>query len=180
MSPVFGEFRQTAYVTRDIRATIRHFVDVAVIGPWFLAENMRLTNVRSRGVPTEINMHVALANAGAMQIEIIQPLGKPSTMYDDWLERHPTGLLVQHHAVWPVDYEQVCRDATARGWEMILDGEIEIGAFAYFRHPAQPEVTIEVSHLTERRRQVFAAIAEAAQGWDGTDPLRMRAPPKDG
>jgi hypothetical protein len=46
MSRLFGPMRQVGIVVRDIEKSMRHWVEVCGIGPWFYAEQLPLDEFR--------------------------------------------------------------------------------------------------------------------------------------
>ena len=51
MSRLFGPMRQVGIVVRDIEKSMRHWVEVCGVGPWFYAEQLPLDEVRYKGRP---------------------------------------------------------------------------------------------------------------------------------
>jgi hypothetical protein len=92
---------QNAWVVDDLNAAMGRWVDEMGVGPFFVAEHgPQLTELQYRGQPSELSMRVALAQAGPVQIELIQPTTNNACAYRDSV---PPGTVGFHH---------VC----ARGW----------------------------------------------------------------
>jgi hypothetical protein len=72
MSRIFGAVCQNGYVVRDIRAAMDHWVNVMGVGPWYYIDCVKTDYFRHRGRDSSIEMSVALANSGDLQIELIQ------------------------------------------------------------------------------------------------------------
>ncbi len=174
MSRIFGDITQIAYLTRDLKKAVAYFHDRQGIGPWFMAENRVIPNTNYRGQIVDLGMSVGLANSGSLQLEIIEPVRGAPSIYNEWLDRHPDELLVQHVSSWPVDFQARETAAFAAGWEAVHVGANEQGRFGYYQHKDHPEFTFEMAELTESRRLMFKAIREAAEGWDGANPYRGR------
>lgn len=172
MSRTFGPVTQIAYVTRDLREAIAFFVETAGIGPWFVSENRAIPNAAYRGETVDVHMSVALANSGSIQMEIIAPVGPGKSMYQEWVAAHPSDLLVQHLSSQPENYDQAHGEARSKGYEIAMEGVSPQGRIVYFQHPDRPEFTFELAEMTQSRRRTFDAIRAAAEGWDGTDPIR--------
>ena len=51
MSRLFGPMRQVGIVVRDIEKSMRHWVEVCGVGPWFYAEQLPLDEFRYKGRP---------------------------------------------------------------------------------------------------------------------------------
>ena len=174
MSRLFGPLRQMGYVVRDVEAAMRHWVEVCGVGPWFYAERMPFTAFRYRGQPHEIRVSIALANSGDVQLELIQPRDDTPSMYRDFLAAGREGL--QHWSSWPENYDELLERALRDGWTIGQDGDSARGRFVYFLNEGHPGTVIEMADYTPTRRRVFDAVARAAVGWDGSDPIRRQWP----
>ena len=171
----FGDARQLGYLTTDLMKAIEFFVDGARIGPWFVAANRYLRGVDYRGTVMDVKLSTAHANSGGLQIELIEPDPDQVSIYSEWLARdgNPKRALVQHMAWWVPDYAEACRLAEARGYARVQHGSSAQGGFAYFQHAALPEFNFEVTEVTPDRTAKYQRIAAAADGWDGTAPVRI-------
>ncbi len=72
MSRIFGDIRQNGYVVRDIESAMKHWTEVLGVGPFFYFERVPVHDFRYRGEPSPVDLSIALANSGALQIELIQ------------------------------------------------------------------------------------------------------------
>ena len=176
MSRLFDEVRQVAYVTDDMHRTLKFLSETAGIGPWFVAWDIPVPNCTYRGAPIDIRMDAALANSGGVQIEVIRQNSPGPSMYTEFTDRHGFGLTPQHFSSWTRRYDEIMRDALAKGYEKIQEGRSRYGPFVYFQHPDQPDFTYEVTELTPERDSIFRQVREAAIGWDGSDPVRTGWP----
>jgi hypothetical protein len=70
MSRIFGEVRQNGYVVRDIEAALRHWTERLGVGRFFYFERVRMEYFGYRGMPSPIEVSIALANSGALQVEL--------------------------------------------------------------------------------------------------------------
>ena len=175
MSRIYGEVRQLGYVVYDIEVTMRHWIEVLGVGPWFYVERLPVKNFLYRGQPSDIHASIALANSGSAQIELIQQRNDAPSMYRDFLANGPDGL--QHVSTWPVDYEETLRRALAAGHRIGQQGETNRGPFAYFETERRHRGTcMEIAALTDVRKRQFDAIEAAARNWDGRDPIRTKWP----
>ena len=105
MSRIFGAIRQNGYVVRDIRAAMDHWAGVMGVGPWFYIDRVSTEYFRYHGVDSPVEMSIALANSGDLQIELIQQRNDAPSMYKDFLDAGREGL--QHVAYWSRDYQGV-------------------------------------------------------------------------
>ena len=172
MSRIFGAIRQNGYVVRDVRAAMDHWIKVMGVGPWFYFDPVKIDYFRYRGKPANLEMSVALANSGDLQIELIQQRNDAPSMYKEFLDSGREGL--QHVAYWTKDYQALYDRALSLGYKVGHEGQIggEQGRFAYFETEAHPGTVIEISDISGPKGAFFEFVRQAAIGWDGADPIR--------
>ena len=172
MSRFFGKVAQNGYVVRDIEGAMRHWVDVLGVGPWFYIERVQTDWFRHRGEASPVEMSIALANTGDLQIELIQPRNDAPSMYYEFLASGREGL--QHLAYWTRDYQALYDRALALGLVIGHEGQIggEQGRFAYFDTQTHPGTVIEISDISGGKGTFFEYVRAAAANWDGSDPIR--------
>ena len=173
MSRFFGKITQNGYVVRDIHAAMEHWINVLGVGPWFFVERVDTDYFRHRGQDSNMEMSVALANSGDLQIELIQQTNDAPSMYKEFLDAGHEGL--QHVAYWTKNYQEVYDTALARGYKVGHEGQIggEKGRFAYFDTQAHPGSIVEISDISGTKGKMFEHIRQAAVDWDGSDPIRI-------
>ncbi|OZI20855.1 glyoxalase [Bordetella genomosp. 9] len=171
MSRLFGEVRQAGYVVRDIHKEMRHWSETLGIGPWFYADRVPVRNFMYRGQPSPIEVSVALANSGPLQIELIQQRNDAPSMYKAFLDAGHTGL--QHLAYWTENFDEDVRRLAEHGLKVGMSGEVgERGRYVYYETETHPGTVIELSEIAGPKGRLFRLIREASIGWDGSDPVR--------
>jgi catechol 2,3-dioxygenase-like lactoylglutathione lyase family enzyme len=172
MSRFFGEIRQVAYLVPDIDAAMDHWSRVLGVGPWYYNPHVPIRNYHYRGQHYEPHNSVALANAGALQIELLQTRNDVPSMYRDFQRAGHQG--VQHVAYWTESFDADLARAEAAGFRVCMGGEVGAnGRFVYFEdRSALPGTTIELSEVAGPKGRLFKLIREAAVNWDGRDPVR--------
>lgn len=172
MSRFLGEIRQVAYVVPDIEAAMAHWSRVMGVGPWFYNPRVPIRNYHYRGHSYEPHNSVALANAGALQIELLQPRNDVPSMYRDFLQAGFKG--VQHVAYWTESFDADLARAQAAGLKVCMGGEVgDNGRFVYFEDDSGlPGTTIELSEVAGPKGRMFRMIRDASQDWDGAQPVR--------
>lgn len=172
MSRFLGEIRQVAYIVPDIEAAMDHWSRVMGVGPWFYNPKVPIRNYHYRGCSYEPHNSVALANAGALQIELLQPRNEVPSMYRDFLLAGFKG--VQHVAYWTETFDADLARAQAAGLKVCMGGEVgENGRFVYFEDDSGlPGTTIELSEVAGPKGRMFRMIRDASQDWDGAQPVR--------
>ena len=172
MSRIFGAVTQNGYVVRDIHAAMDHWVNVMGVGPWYYVDRVKTDYFRHRGVASPVEMSIALANSGDLQIELIQQRNDALSLYKEFLDAGHEGL--QHMAYWSKDYQSVYDRALSLGYKVGHEGQIggEQGRFCYFDTQAHPGTVVELSDISGAKGQFFEHIRQAALNWDGSNPIR--------
>ncbi len=119
-----GDLIQVAYVVRDLEGAMKFYVETMGIKPWVVYTFAPPVLERSmvRGKPSNHTYRIALAQAGAVQIELIQPLTGRST-YDEFLEKKGEGL--HHVKFYYPDCQKKLAEFRARGIEVIQSGKFD-------------------------------------------------------
>ena len=171
MSRTFGQIAQIGYVVTDIEASMQQWIWHGV-GPWFYIERVQTDYFRHRGVDSPVEMSIALANSGDVQIELIRQRNDAPSMYCEFLDSGRSGA--QHIAYWTTDFKDLYERALAAGYTVGQEGRIggEQGRFAYLDTEQDQGTVIEISDISGAKGQMFAYIREQAAAWDGTDPIR--------
>ena len=171
MSRFLGQIRQLGYVVPDIEAAMNYWSKTLGVGPWFYNPRVPIVNYRYEGLPYEPHNSVALANSGYVQVELIQTRNDVPSMYRDFLQAGRTGL--QHVAYWTEDYDADLQRLLAQGFKPKMSGEVgDRGRFVYFDTEYHPGTVIELSEVSGPKGYMFQQIRQAADGWDGKDPVR--------
>lgn len=174
MSRLFGDVRQIGYIVRDLDASVQKWVDLGV-GPWFVIRNVETDYFRYRGQDSPVEMSIALANSGDLQLELIEQHNDAPSGYLDFLNAGHEGA--QHLAYWTEDFDALYQTVIDAGFSVLHEGAIggEHGRFAYFATEFDPGTVIEISDISGPKGQVFEYIKATAATWDGTDPIRATA-----
>ena len=171
MTRLFGPIRQNGYVVRDIEAAMDHWSRVMGVGPWFYAPHVAIQNFTYRGQPSDVDMAIALANSGPLQIELIQQHNDAPSLYRDFLAEGRDGL--QHVACWTTPFKADRQRAIDLGFRVGHEGDNgRYGPFVYFETTGHPGTVLELSDIGGLKRVLFDHIAAAAVDWDGRDPVR--------
>ena len=175
MSRFFGSILQNGYVVRDIEAAMRHWIEVLGVGPWFYVEHLPVTDFRYRGEPSPVDISLALANSGDLQVELIQQRNDAPSMYLDFLTAGQEGL--QHVGYGTKQFDTDLARLRETGYAIGQSGSVGgRGPFVYLLTEAHPGTVVELFDLRGARERIFARIAEAARDWDGREPIRTTWP----
>ncbi|MFL6023272.1 MAG: VOC family protein [Marmoricola sp.] len=127
-----GPVTQICWVTEDIAATEEYLSQHFEVGPWTRLPDIHFDpeNCLLREQPADFVVHVSLAYAGDLQLEVIQPVSGDS-IYADFLKVNQAGL---HHLCFDVeDMDVALATAAADGVEIAQRGSMMGGEmrFAY-------------------------------------------------
>ena len=166
---------QNAFVVDDLDAAFHKWVAELGVGPFFVADYAGvLSQVKYRGESSELSMKVALAQAGPVQIELIEPTTSAPSAYRDGVPAG-SGSGFHHMCVWTHDIEADTRYFESRGYPCANIGYAGSAWFAYYDTRELMGCMLEVVEKQPAIEALFRRIAEAAVGWDGTKPVRSMA-----
>ena len=170
--PQLGEPHHHAYVVEDIEATVNRLVDQLGAGPFFLIESVPLENVLSRGEPAEFVHNSAFGYCGGGAIELMEVLSlAPERVQKGFSGPRPR---IHHvgYAVSPTEVADLRSSLDERGLLQYLSSQL--GEVDTTLHDASTTLghDIEIHVDSEGLRAFFGMVSGAAQGWDGSEPLR--------
>lgn len=173
MNRQIGPVTQFSYVVRDLDAAIRHWAGVLQVGPFFVLEHVPYSVCRYRGAPTDIDMDVALAYSGDVQIELVHQRNDAPSIFNDFLQEKGEGL--QHVGVITPDLELALTHYASQSIEPVQDGVAENGTrFAYLDTALVPGTMLELFELPPMIERAFANMRQACAAWDpATGPARQ-------
>ncbi len=140
-------FKQVALVVNDLEAAVRRWHQHLGVGPWtaYTLAPPKLTDCTYHGERVDFSLRHALAFAGDLQFELVQPLSGPS-IFADHLERH--GEMLQHVGQYVDDHPAAVQDYLDRGFTPLQSargfGAEGDGAFAYFAPPDGIDLVVEL------------------------------------
>ncbi len=169
--PHFGPIVQNAFVVRDLEAAIAHWSGKIGVGPFYLLEHIAFGAAFFRGAPLNIDMSVAIAQWGDIQIELIVQHDAAPSIYSEFLASHGDGL--QHIGVMTASLDEHLARLRPLGIEPVQWGATAGGMrFAYIDTDAQAGGMIELIEAGPAVDAFFAKVRGAAAHWDGSRPLR--------
>jgi len=166
-----AEYLQMSWIVDDLQEAMASWLARTGTGPFFVMENLRPSPVHYRGEPTELEFHTALAQAGPIQIELIQQVTDGPSAYRDSIAPGTSGL--HHLAVIVPDYENEIALYRALGFVPATEAIFGDIRYAYVDTRTGPTgCMIEVIEDNPGIRELFRTVSIAAQGWNGEDPIR--------
>ncbi|MDE2052522.1 MAG: VOC family protein, partial [Gammaproteobacteria bacterium] len=122
-----------------------------------------------RAVPP-ISLSIAIAYWGDLQIELIRQLDDSPSIYTEFAAAHGTGM--HHMGVMSQALDADLAELARRGVQAVQQGSLPGMRFAYIATDHHPGGMIELIEATKGARALFERMREAAEFWDGRDPIR--------
>ena len=124
-----------------------------------------------RGEEVAPTLHLAFANSGDLQVELIHQVDDAPSPYREFLDAGHEGF--HHLAWWTEDVDNAETALRAVGRAPVLAGDSgSMARFFYVEAPPAAATMLEVMELNDLTRGLNDHIARAARGWDGSDPVR--------
>jgi len=166
-----GQIVQMAYIVEDIRAAIDWWIRDARTGPWFLLESFLGEDHIYRGTRSRADVKIAMAFAGHMQIELIQPKDDNPSVYRE--TKAARGFGFHHVGIASADVDTEIAAYEARGYELAFRAGVPTGgAVAYLDGGPTLPGFVELIPATPEMDAGFTAFWRASLEWDGEDPIR--------
>lgn len=162
---------QNAFVVPDLERAMEHWTQVMGVGPFFLFEHIAFTEYFFRGravKPPDLTM--AIAYWGGLQIELIRQLDDSPSIYTEFAAAHGSGM--HHMGVMSQSLDADLAELARRNVRPVQQGSLPGMRFAYVATDQHPGGMIELIEATKGARALFQRMHEAAQSWDGRDPIR--------
>ncbi len=115
-------------------------------------------------------MRIGIAQAGPLQVELIQPLNAQSAYRMSVPAGSGQGF--HHIGIWTENFDQALAHFNGLGFETINAGRTRSTEFAYLDTRALLGCMLEIVTKTPLAERRFSEIAKAAEGWQGDAPLR--------
>ncbi len=165
-----GRFFQMCWYVQDIHAAMRTWHAVSRTGPFYYVEHPVIDDYTWRGVRGTLDMTGALAQAGPIQIELVQQHNDVGSAYRDQFGPGEEGF--HHIAAMVDDYDAELAHYRAQGCEIAHSGVVGGKRFCYIDTRPKLGFMVEILEENPAMREMFAVISNAAIGWDGSDPFR--------
>ena len=167
-------FVQLAYFVPDIFAAAERWTAERGAGPFFIAEHIPVENVRYRGRPATLDHSSAYGQLGTIMIELVQQNDPGPSAFRDMFGPGEQGL---HHAATIVpDFEEELARYESLGYTVANRCTVSGSGldFAFVDTVAVCGHMVEVYEGQPGLLDFYAMVADAAEGWDGSDPVRRR------
>jgi hypothetical protein len=170
-----GEYRffQMGFVVDDVLAAAAKWAGVFGVGPFHVLP-VHDQHSTYRGTRATITCQVAVAQAGPVQIELIQQLCDRPSVFREW-SRDGTCAFHQLSTVTP-DYDGKKAHYEGLGYEIAAESLTGKFRVAFVDTLADFGFYTEVVESTPGFLSNLSKLAQASAAWDGSDPVRMLGP----
>ncbi|MFO6446413.1 VOC family protein [Erythrobacter sp. NE805] len=165
--------RQLAYKVETLEAAALAHHRAFGSGPFFVLRHVALASSRHRGVERPFDHSSAYGQWGSVMVElVVQHNPDPSALHD--MFPHGSGSEGLHHAALFVDdLEAAIARFAAEGAPLAQLSVTQTGtAFAFVDARASLGHMLELYEPTPQLTGFYDFVAAAAEGWDGSDPIR--------
>ena len=167
-----GEFRffQLGFVVDDLLSAAERWVRVHGVGPFHVLPRSE-TKCSYRGVESTLDMQVGVAQAGPVQVELIQQFCDRPSIFRELFAKGESGF----HQLCTVtsDYEGKKAHYERLGYDIASEIDTKSRRVAYFDTASDFGFITEVIEHSARFLGELTKIAETCSSWDGTDPIRL-------
>jgi hypothetical protein len=168
-----GEYRfyQLGHVVDDIVSGARSWSSTFGVGPFHVLPVVDQQLTYADGDVRSVRIQVGVAQAGPVQIELIQQHCDTPSLYRDWSRR---GVSAFHQvATVTSDYDGKLGHFNALGYQVTAQSLRGTFRVAYVDTVAAFGFYTEVVEHTPRFLEQLDAISRTCATWDGTDPVRL-------
>lgn len=169
------QYSQIAWVVEDLDASVAKWQKMSGIGPIFVGYHVgaMFGETKHRGIAIPgIDISAAVAQAGPVQIELIQQHGSDPSPYRDVYAEGEEGF--HHICAFVDDVDAETQRYASLGYETVLTSLIAGSTpVAYVDTRSLTGCMTELMGSQGLAAQMFGATAKFAEAWDGvTDPVR--------
>jgi catechol 2,3-dioxygenase-like lactoylglutathione lyase family enzyme len=155
---------QIAYPVHDVMSAAADFHAHTGAGPFFVLQHIPLTESRVHGEPAPFDHSSAYGQWGEVMVELVEEHTPPLV---------PPGSGVHHMAFMVANLGDALATCAQRGWSEVLWAATAAGQQFAFAHAPALGHLVEMYEPSERLVGFYRRIADAAQNWDGRDPVRL-------
>jgi Glyoxalase/Bleomycin resistance protein/Dioxygenase superfamily len=167
-----GEYRlfQLGFLVEDLLGAATRWVEAFGIGPFHLLPRVDAP-CTYRGAESSVDLQVGVAQAGPVQIELIQQFSDGPSVFRERFGVGESGL----HQLCTVteDFEGQKAHYTGRGYEIACEITAPGHRVAYVDTFADFGFLTEVVESSPSFLAHLSKISRTCATWDGTDPIRI-------
>jgi len=176
--PRFGPVMQMGFLVDDIEATALEWAEKKGIGPFFIDEHVKYQSFVYRGEDTPVDLTLAFAYCGDIQIELMKQHNYAPAVYSEMRNSYGKNGGLLHMATFTDDIEADVAAMETLGNKVIqravdLPGKVESiymeGVFA--DKSFHPGSLIEYIQVDDEVKELMKILKDACANWDGKDPI---------
>jgi methylmalonyl-CoA/ethylmalonyl-CoA epimerase len=169
-----GSITQIAYVPKDFDAALRFWTERVGVGPFFCVEHVPVEETIYRGLPTRVDISLAVSQWGDVQIELIRQNDRAASIYRDW-----NSDTMHHIQVAVPDYAAAAKLCEERGFPLAMEcrgapgaPDFRVGFFDL--GDCAPAGFLELAYFPDPGgwRAMVERIKCQVSSWDGQEPVR--------
>lgn len=172
LAALLGPPVQIAYAVPDAMAAAERWARDFGAGPFFVRPHIEVVEVVHRGQPSTFDHTSAYGQWGSIMVELVEDHGRDATAVRDMYAPDESGL---HHLAFLVaDLDRAVRALLDLGHELAMSARTPGGvSFHFVDAVATHGHMFELYEPVERLTGFYRMVADAADGWDGADPVRV-------
>lgn len=149
---------------------MQRWITSARVGPFFVMPHAKVERVLYRGTPATLDFSAALAQAGPIQIELIEQHNDAPSAYRDVFAKGQEGF--HHVALMTDNFDADVERHGLEGSVAATQGIFGDMRFVYLDTRARLGHMTEIIEDRDSIKQIFKTISDAAADWDGANPVR--------
>lgn len=155
---------QFSWVVPNLEEAARRWNRTMGIGPFLMNRHLRIGELLYRGAPASTDFSTAIAQAGPIQIELVEQHDAGASCYRDTV---PAGTERLHHvAIIASDYDRTVASYLDQDFEIAMSGQFGDVRFCYVDTAQTLGHMVEILEDRPTIRAFFAAVARAPERWD--------------
>ena len=167
-----GEYRffQLGFCVDDLLGAAERWVRVYGVGPFHVLPRGKATSLY-RGVESQVDLQVAVAQAGPVQVELMQQFCDSPSVYRELFAASETGL----HQLCTItrDFDGKKLHLEGLGYPQVSELDTGSGRVAFYDTVGDFGFFTEVAEYSSTFLGHVAKISETCASWDGSDPIRL-------
>lgn len=170
--PAANSIIQMAWVVADLDEAMLRWFRVNGTGPFLVNRHIKVGESCYRGRAQAVDFSVAMAQAGGVQVELIQQHDASPSHYRDTV---PPGAEAFHHvAILPDDYDAAVHSYVDQGFAIAGSGIFGDVRFSYVDTTKATGHMVEIVEDLPSIRRFFGAVRKAAEEWDRNPATLVR------
>lgn len=167
-----GSIVQIAYATYDIEAASAVWAAKFGAGPFFVRKHVPVQDVTYRGESGEFDHSNSCGQWGAVMLEFVEDHTNGPSVINELYGPGETGL--HHVACFVDDLDASTAYYENAGYPLAATGNAYgLTRFHYVDTLADRGHFTELYEPSGRLLKFYEMVADAARGWDGSDPVRV-------